>query len=70
MVLLATVINDMWKWTHCQNYSKNDRQKWQTGIKNFCCNYKLLLLMQLLGKRLSGMAIVTALFSIHSTLGN
>ena len=40
------------------------------GYKNLVANYKSLLLMQLLGKGLKGMAIVTALLGIHSTLGN
>jgi len=46
----------------------NENDKWDT--KNVAANYKLLLLMQLLGKGLKGMAIITALLGIHSTLGN
>jgi len=36
------------------------------GYKNLVANYKSLLLMQLLGKGLKGMAIVTALLGIQS----
>jgi len=39
------------------------------NTKNFVANYKLLLLMQLLGKGMTGMAIVTALLGIRATLG-
>jgi len=39
------------------------------NTKNFVSNYKLLLLMQLLGKGMTGMAIVTALLGIRATLG-
>jgi len=37
--------------------------------KNFIINYKLLLLMQLLGKGLKSIAIITALLGIHASLG-
>jgi len=39
------------------------------NTKQFVSNYKLLLLMQLLGKGMTGMAIVTALLGICATLG-
>jgi len=37
--------------------------------KNFVINYKLLVLMQLLGKGLKSIAIITALLGIHASLG-
>ncbi len=38
-------------------------------VKNCVINYKLLVLMQLLGKGLKSIAIITALLGIHASLG-
>ena len=44
------------------------QEKYSTN--NFMLNYKLLLLMQLLGKGLKSIAIVTALLGMRVTIGN
>jgi len=40
------------------------------STKNFVLNYKLLIIMQLLGKGLKTISIVTALLGMHVALGN
>jgi len=51
-------------------FAPDDNQAPRHSIKKFVLNYKLLIIMQLLGKKLKTSSIVIALLGMHVTLGN
>ena len=60
----------MWKCPLCQIVPEwIDTSEEQYTVKIFVINYKLLILMQMLGKGLKSIAIITALFGLCTSLG-
>jgi len=68
---IATVIKISCRNAHCVKIvpEQIDTSEEQYTVKHFVINYKLLILMQMLGKGLKSIAIITALLGLHTSLG-
>jgi len=68
---IATVIKISCGNAHCVEIvpERIDTLEEKHMVKNFVLNYKLLILMQMLGKGLKSIAIITALLGLHTSLG-
>jgi len=68
---IATVIQISCRNAHCVEIVSEqiDTSEEKHTVKNVVTNYKLLILMQMLGKGLKSIAIITALLGLHTSLG-
>jgi len=68
---IATVIQISCGNAHCVEIipERIDTSEEKHTVKIFVINYKLLILMQMLGKGLKSIAIITALLGLHTSLG-